>query len=236
MEVTSPATTATATTTTTTTAMKTKTAGSDFIVPAVDRAKGIEPRLTYYCEYLGFSRAEFFQMARQVSDTEFQKQILNTLEFQQEQPFSSVYPKCDKRLVQQREEGCLYSSLDLLLGGGVFSYTHATAVARNLTLLAHAHGDMLPGSSDFIDPYIMDVQTGFVSMQVIKWILEKHTPFRLLLEKNKKLTQGCGRYMVCAWSKANHILYKTKNGGKRKNTDNQPRQNKRQQNNLGGRR
>jgi hypothetical protein len=210
-------------TTTETTDTKPRTAGSDMnadsdlfwslvTIAAVDRLKGNEPRLAYYCKSR-VSREEFDRMAPHVP---FRKNILTTLEFQPQQRFSLVYPKGDERLVRHREEGCLYSSLDLLLGGGVFSYNHATAVARNLTLLAQARGDMMPGSSDVIDPYIMDVQTGFVSMQVIKWILERYTPFRLVHTKDKKLTQGCGRYMVCAWSQANHILYKTKNGGKKK--------------------
>ena len=179
-------------------------------IKAVNRAKGGEPRLTYYCEYLGYPHREFYQMQTQVSGTEYQKHILKTLEFQQQQPFSLVQPSED-RLIKQQKEGCLYSSLDLLLGGGVFSMTHATAVAQNMTLLRHARGELKIGSSDNIDPYLMDKKTGFVSMHVLRWILQKHTPFRILKNPMNLFKQGCGRYMVCAWSAENQKYKKKMN-------------------------
>jgi hypothetical protein len=222
--------------------MKTKPAGSKtnavsdksifwplVSIKAVNRAKGGEPRLTYYCEYLGFSHAEFYQMETEVSGTEFQKAILKKLEFlPQQQPFSLMPPEDEER--RQEKEGRLYSSLDLLLGGGVFSKDHALAVARNLTLIAHARGDMKPGCSNDIDPYLMNARTGFVSMEVLKWILEKHTPFRLLKNPKDVYKQGCGRYMVCSLSKEYQIKKARKGNRKRKKTDNPNGQKKRKNN------
>jgi hypothetical protein len=121
------------------------------------------------------------------------------------------WKQCNQPAKQQKLE-CIFKSVDFLLGGNVLPVELAKNVASMLTYRDHARGLLRCEDAAKSNNTYYNKQGGYVSMQVIEWILAKLTPFRLvrippsahralILEGNIK----CGRYMITGWPKNTDI-------------------------------